>query len=160
MNPPPTPPEESRWAAELDRRLKDLPDRRAPATLAPRVMAAVRARAASPWYRRTWWQWPALAQGLSLLVFSALLGGLTWVCLHAGRDELASSVGSYLTEGFAVFAPLWSLLATLVEAFVLVLKQVPLLAWAGVAAFFSVMYLSCIGLGTALYRIALPRRNS
>lgn len=159
MNTPSTPPER-RWETELDRRLKNLPDRPAPAGLAPRVMAAIRAQAALPWYRRTWWQWPLLAQVLSLLWFSGLLGGLTWVCLHGGRGELPGVVGGQVMESLAVFAPLWSLVTAMLEALALVLKQVPLLAWVGVIGFFAVMYLSCIGLGTALYRIALPRRNS
>jgi hypothetical protein len=56
-------------------------------------------------------------------------------------------------------APLWALLATLVEAMARVLQCVPLAAWAGALAFFAAMYLATIGLGTALYRIALPQRN-
>lgn len=123
-------------------------------------MAAIRARTALPWYRRTWWQWPPVAQVFSLLVVSTLLGTLTWVCLHAGREDVAGSVGIYLTEVVAVFAPVWSLVSTLGEATALILKQVPLLAWAGIVAFLGTMYLFCIGLGTALYRIALPRRHS
>jgi len=31
---------------------------RAPGSLAPRVMAAVRAHQALPWYRRSWFSWP------------------------------------------------------------------------------------------------------
>ncbi len=159
MNTPSTPPE-GRWEAELDRRLKSLPDRRAPESLALRVMAAVRAQAALPWYRRAWAHWPRSAQVLSLLWFSALLGGLTWVCLQAGRGELPGVIGGQFAEALSIFGPLWSLITAILEACVLLLKQVPILAWVGLVGFFAVMYLSCIGLGTALYRIALPRSNS
>jgi len=44
---------ESDWEAHLDRQLRELPDRPAPTTLMPRVLAAIRARAL-PWYQRTW----------------------------------------------------------------------------------------------------------
>ncbi len=122
-------------------------------------MAALRARAARPWYRRTWWQWPAAAQVLSLLVFSGLFGSLTWACFHVGRGDLAATLGTGMTEPLALLAPLGGIVATLIEAMALVLRQVPWLVWGGILAFFAVMYLSCIGLGTALYQIALPRRN-
>jgi hypothetical protein len=158
MNTPPPPPE-PRWVADLDRRLKDLPPRRAPATLAPRVRAALRARAAQPWYGRAWWQWPPAARALSLLIFSSLLGGLTWVGLNAGRSDLGTALGTRVADTLASVAPLWALLATLVEAMARVLQCVPLAAWAGALAFFAAMYLATIGLGTALYRIALPQRN-
>jgi hypothetical protein len=63
-------------------RLQRLPDRPAPVTLMPRVLAAIQAQARLPWYRQPWSTWPHTAQGASLLVLSLLLGALTYACLH------------------------------------------------------------------------------
>jgi hypothetical protein len=43
----------------VHQRLRELPAPRAPRSLAPAVMAAVRARASRPWYARPWRTWPA-----------------------------------------------------------------------------------------------------
>ena len=55
--------------------------RKAPATLLPRVMAAVARQQALPWYRRQWWSWPVAgraAYGLAVAGAAALVvrGGL------------------------------------------------------------------------------------
>ena len=42
----------------IDRELKSLPGLRAPETLLPRVLAAVRHWADRPWYARAWFTWP------------------------------------------------------------------------------------------------------
>jgi hypothetical protein len=47
------------WA---DRALKQLPERRAPAQFAPKVLAAIRKRQALPWYRRPWLTWPSISK--------------------------------------------------------------------------------------------------
>jgi hypothetical protein len=60
---------------EIDQYLRRLPAPRAPRTLTPRVMAAVRARGEAPWYRQPWFAWPAggrlAAAGLALLLLAA-----------------------------------------------------------------------------------------
>lgn len=57
---------------ELERivhaRLRALPSPRAPRSLRPAVMAAVRARAARPWYARPWHSWPSGWQAVSAVV--------------------------------------------------------------------------------------------
>ena len=159
MNPPDHRPD-APWEAELDRQLKRLPDRRAPATLASRVLAAIEVGARLPWYRRTWWQWPPAIQGLSLLVASVLLGGLTWLGLHTGRVDLAATLVARSIACLAPLAPLWTALNTLAQAALLLVKQPTLLSWTLLAAFIGALYLSCVGFGTVLYRVILPRRNS
>ena len=159
MNPS-DPQPESRWEIELDRRLKALPTRRAPATLAPRVMAALAARERLPWYRRTWWQWPPPAKMLSLSVAFVALGLLTWLAVYGSTDGLATSLLARLRAGTESLTPIWSLFTSLAEALTIVLRQTTAIAWFLVVGFLLSAYLSCIGVGTALYRIALPRRQS
>jgi len=60
---------------EIHRELSALEPPRAPATLLPRVMAAV----ARPWYTRAWLSWPMPAQILSAAALVALTVGLSWL---------------------------------------------------------------------------------
>lgn len=147
------------WETRLDRELKALPDRAAPRTLIPRVLAAIEARACLPWYRRPWWEWPLPFQVLSLLGLSALLGLATWLLIHAGDIGLTVSVPGEVQSLLAPVAPVWSALSALAGAVASVLRGLG--GWVVLAGggFCAVMYLSCIGLGTACYRLAFNRRN-
>jgi len=152
-------PKAASWESALNRELRNLPDRPAPRTLIPRVMAALQTRAGLPWYRRPWWDWSSGLQALSLLGLSGLLGLATWLAMHAGQIEWMSVLGSELRSWLAPLSPVWSLLSSLAGAVALVLRGIS--GWICLAggAFCVVMYLSCVGLGTAFYRVACYRRN-
>ena len=63
----------------IDGKLGQLPEPVAPATLLPRVLAAIEAHLARPWYRRAWRTWPQALQAVSaagLLVAALLSLGL------------------------------------------------------------------------------------
>jgi len=66
---------EDQLEREIERELSSLDPPRAPATLLPRVMAAV----ARPWYTRAWLSWPMPAQVLSATAMVALSVGLAWL---------------------------------------------------------------------------------
>lgn len=123
-------------------------------------MAMIQARAALPWYRRTWWHWPVLAQVVSLLAVSALLGMATWLLLHLASGQWEATVTQEAKSVLAPLAPLWSLLTTLVEALALVVKSAGGSVLLIASSLCLVMYLSCVGLGTVFYRVAVGRRNS
>ncbi|MEZ5316777.1 MAG: hypothetical protein R2752_05200 [Vicinamibacterales bacterium] len=57
----------------LGRALRALPLPMAPATLLPRVMAAVR----RPWYARAWVTWPRPAQALSIIAAALVVFAMT-----------------------------------------------------------------------------------
>ena len=46
----------------IHQELQKLPELTAPATLIPGVLAAIQQRAAAPWWRQAWWDWPAPAK--------------------------------------------------------------------------------------------------
>ncbi len=158
MNPHDRQPD-SDWEKLLDRQLRALPDRRAPDTLLPRVMAALRVRAL-PWYQRTWWTWPRPLQCLSLLLVSVVLGVITWLALHAGDVALTGQVGRQLGNWFAPVAALWTAVGVLVNALGAVIRSLGTLNLCLAGAVLLAMYLSCVGLGTVFYRVAFYRRNS
>lgn len=68
--------EPSELERQVSQDLRRLPDPTAPATLLPRVMLAVRARAARPWYQRAWWTWPKAWQYASAAAALALVASI------------------------------------------------------------------------------------
>jgi hypothetical protein len=154
-NPPPADWEE--WERLLDEELRQLPERPAPDSLIPRVMKAVEAKAAKPWWQKAWWLWPPRVQVLSILLVTSVLGA----AIHFIPDLPTLATSSPAARRFAdlleYLKPVAEVLAAILNAFVLLLKQVgkwTLVALVGLAV---AMYLSCIGLGTVIYRAAFKR---
>jgi hypothetical protein len=122
-------------------------------------MAALEAKACRPWYRRPWWDWPSVLQVLSLLGLSGLLGVATWLVMHAGQIEWAGAVGREAHSLTAPLSPAWSVLTALAGAAAAVLRGLSGWVFLAGGAFCILMYLSCVGLGTAFYRVAFYRRK-
>ena len=116
----------------IARQLRDLPLRRAPATLEARVLAAIAAgdlqpvavRDAAPWYRRSFRHWPLPVQIAFALLSAALahqltkwLGGVsTYTPSELAGDELRSSwsvVQAVATVGHSLTDSLRALLGSL-----------------------------------------------
>lgn len=141
----------------IDRELRQLPNRRAPETLLPRVRAAIAARAQQPWWKKSLAEWPTGMRWLFLAVaLLAVVGtvygtfavsqGMTWASLQ-------QSAGGWL----AMFKPMWSLLAVVGNALLLVLKSVPVSFWWISGGVITAAYLACVGLGTLGYRMAFNK---
>jgi len=73
----------------IDRELKSLPALRAPGTLLPRVLAAVRHWADRPWYARAWFTWPMWWRVASAVALLAVLAGVG-VALPVVQDSVAA----------------------------------------------------------------------
>lgn len=77
-------------------RLKSLPGPRAPHTLLPRVMAAVREWAERPWYERAWFTWPLYWQVASTALLAAVAAGAValWPAIQA---QISAAVSPFVT---------------------------------------------------------------
>ena len=73
---------DSQLETRISRELQSLGELPAPAGLARRIMQAVEAQAALPWYRRAWTSWPMGLQVTSALV---LTFGFIGFCALAGE---------------------------------------------------------------------------
>jgi len=138
----------------MDRELKSLPALAAPEALAPRVMAALATRAELPWYRCAWQTWPLAWQIASFAALTAMFAGLGL----AGGQWFHTDAARPMTGLLSSLSVAASLVATVGEALLLAVKHLQP-AW--VAAGLLVLgagWLSCLGLGTALFRLAVPRR--
>lgn len=82
--------------ALVGRELRQLPSPRAPHTLLPRVMAAVRAWTERPWYERAWFTWPLgwqVASAAALMLLGILLPGAWAATVGAASTFAAPMIG-------------------------------------------------------------------
>lgn len=138
----------------IHRELRRLPLRRAPATLLPRVVAAIRAEALKPWWQRPLETWPRWIQVAALTLALGLAAALAGLIGH-GIDQFdAAAYQGALAQALDRCEVLWSVASALGSAFVLILSQTPpfVLAAGGLVCLSA--YVSCLGLGTILYRLA------
>ncbi len=139
----------------IDAELKALPPVKAPATLVPQVLALLASRAQQPWWRQVWWQWPLAAKAAYFLLALAIIGAI-----GDGGVMLDDGVANYsqqATERLAPVASLWDTLLTLQNAVGLLWVRAaqPLLLYALILG--GLLYLACLGLGTACVRYARKR---
>ena len=138
--------------SQLDAALKKLPDAKAPPSLLRQVLSAIETQNALPWWRRSWWNWPATAKTAFAVITTALA-----VMLSGGGFVLSEGATTYSkqwTERLAVADVHGTFLDSVLNA-VHVLGHAfqPLVHYAVIAG--VILYLACIGLGTACFRFAV-----
>ncbi len=143
---------------EVDQALRSLPELPAPRTLAPRILAAIRARTAQPWYRQGWQFWPAPLRYAALSLLLGSFGGLcfaSWQLTRAAGVQLAWQEVSRTLAG--VFA-LGNALLVVLNGLVLMLKQLNSAILLGCVAGLALAWGICLALGTACVKLAMARR--
>ena len=133
----------------LIRALRALPEPRAPKTLAPRVMAAVRARMARP-APQTWFDWSLgwRVGSVAGAVVTLLAVVLAWPMAVAALQPVSDAAGGWLSAGLHRAEVTLNVAAVLFRAvwYPLVL---PFLI------FVTVMTIACATVGAVLGRVAL-----
>jgi hypothetical protein len=152
---------ERQLARLFERTLRDLPLRRAPATLEARVLFELRRRASLPWWRRSFSHWPALARagfglGSAVLIAWIFAAGVVLIDIV---QSLPVPGERWLPWGRSA-AALGGVVAQLAAALA---RAVPL-SWVydGLAVS-AALYAALFGLGIAgyrtLYRSSAPPRE-
>ena len=151
-------PETDPLAAWADRALHQLPPPRSPAGLSPQILKAVRLRARRPWYRRPWPDWPLPGQLSSLALMLGLVGGLAWLSQSAPESAALAGLRTEAAVRLGWLAALPEAFSTLGRAGVLILKQLGSPYMLALIALAVAAWTSCLGLGTAVWRLAHPNR--
>jgi hypothetical protein len=126
----------------LDQALKELPLRRAPATLQSKVLAELERRAALPWWRRSFGHWPRSARAAFLLLCAALVG----VALIGGIAAL-DEIGSLPLTHQAL-----AIVTTAADLAALVARYAPPSWVYDLIVLCAVLYGVLFGLGAVVYR--------
>jgi hypothetical protein len=143
--------EEDRLERLLSSTVRTLPARRAPHTLESRVLEVLARRAAQPWWRRSFSQWPTAARASFVaaccaLVGIALLEG-SWMIVAIRSLQQSSALSSaWLRQAAAVAGTVGNLSASLVQVIP------PAWFYLGLAAA-ALLYAFLFGLGAAAYRL-------
>jgi hypothetical protein len=138
----------------VDRELKRLPAPKAPDTLLPRVMAAVRALPSAAPTSRWWLNWPVAAQGVSAAIAIALVVGLwrLWPAAQAQLVALMSAVSWGPVGRLAAILRDAESLGTAIEVVWRVVMQP--IGWVMLPVVL-LMWIACAMFGAALSRVAL-----
>jgi hypothetical protein len=134
--------------------LRELPARRAPATLEQRVMAEIARRAALPWWKQNFAAWPAGVRVAFLAVSGLVIAGILW--LVGGFD--AAPVRAALATPLAWIDTVAVLGRTLRDFVTMTLNSVPPLWLYGGLAIVAALYTTLFGLGAAAYRTLYANR--
>jgi hypothetical protein len=138
----------------INRALRSIPDRRAPASLEGRVLAELGRLSALPWWRRSFAHWPLAARVVffagSAVAAAVVVNALMMVGLSSFAHDLAAGVGQRLA---------WISLARNVTVAIgdkarLVIGAIPPVWLYGAAGAVALCYATLAAIGAAAYRAA------
>lgn len=132
--------------------LRSLPNRPAPRSLESRVLAAIEARAALPWWKLSFAQWPAAAR----ILFVLLSAGVVKLALMASVWAMGGFQASEVTH---IFSTQLSWLEAIIgavrgtgESFAILLRNIPSIYLYGIIAVVAGCYATLFSLGATAYR--------
>jgi hypothetical protein len=148
---------EKKLEERIHQELVKLPERAAPDTLIASVLATLEARAARPWWRRPIPQWPRRNQFLFVTVMLALVAGAVAGLWQAWPHDAIQEIPTQAAAAIDPVRPALNILETLTRAAALLVASLsqPWLIALGLGFLF--VYLSCIGMGMAWYRITFQK---
>ncbi len=153
----PTP--ESELEQAIDRELRTLSELAAPATLLPRVLNALAAREARPWWRREYSAWPRSARVVFLAGSSSLGAVLLYFAWGVGAGLSVGALSMEAREVAGGFNLIGGALGALGGAMVSLIKAAlshSSVLWIG-SGLLAACYFTTFALGTACYRLVSRR---
>lgn len=152
------PEQEHQLAAQIDRELKALPPLAAPATLTPRILAAVAAPQRAPATRAGWQSWPLVWRVASFVVLAGLFSGLFLAGWQAMQSPAATETASKVSEAFSLLALAGKVLNVLGGAALYLVRQLGTGFTVAIALVVLLAYAACAALGSLYVRYAFVRR--
>jgi hypothetical protein len=143
---------------EISRELETLPPLIAPRTLIPRVLAALEAQWALPWYRRAWQMWPTSLQAASFAMLLAFFGSLCFGGWQMSHSQMASMTAHKFGDALSSLQVAVNAAGVLANAAGMAFKSFGQAVVIGSIAALVMGYGLCVALGTAAYRLAYARR--
>jgi hypothetical protein len=141
--------------ARIQREFDNLPEIPAPPTLAPRVLRAIQAQRTRPWWQQSWSAWPpqiqtaALALLITLAMALSLAGG--WAAWGGTRPHIE-------TDWLTAWVPFGDALLAVANTTLLLIRHTGQ-TWLVIGlTTVSLMYLTCIGVGSLCLRLVIPKR--
>lgn len=154
-----TPQDEHNLERLVDRAFRDLPPRTAPRSLEARVQAELARRAALPWWRKSYVDWPLAARGIFALAALAIVKVVLMAAVWAQTGFNVSRVKTLFASEIQVIQGAGALLHSAADVVVLVLNRIPPLWLYGGAATILALYVALFGLGAAAYRTLQANSN-
>jgi len=147
----------SKLEQAVHQQLATLPEREAPEALISSVMAKIQARAARPWWRRPIPQWPRQNQFVFVAVMLALICGAVLGLGKVWPHEAISEIPSQAAAAIEPVRPAWNVLETLTRAAAMIVRSLSQPWLIALGSGFLFVYLSCIGMGMAWYRVTFQK---
>jgi hypothetical protein len=143
--------------AWVSRQLQSLPELSAPRTLAPRIFAALAAQSA-PTPARGWQGWPLALRLASFAGLAAVFLALCFGGWQVSQSPTVTNATQDVTGVLTMLRTLGTALEAVLGALVQVVKQLGPV-WLSLIALVVISgWVSCLGLGTAFFRLAWSRR--
>ena len=139
----------------IHRTLRSLPDRRAPRTLESRVLAAIEAQHAQPWWQQSFTHWPLAARGAFLLLSGMVAAALIVMVFRSGPEANAVSA---LSGPMEIIRHIKATFAGISRFGSLVYRSIPPIWLYGSIAFLAAMYAALFGLSATAYRTFINQR--
>lgn len=154
MKPVVDPDRERKLEEFIHRELGKLPEIPAPATLVPRVMAAIQHRIQRPWWRRSFGEWPCVIQAVFVAALMAGTGTLIWESATLWGYLNAQALTQEASRGVSLLDAFWSTIGILLFALRVAIRTLACqpITWAALFVL-GLFYGSCVGAGTLCYRL-------
>lgn len=134
----------------------NLPEHQAPTNLIPDILKRIEERQRC-WWKQAWTEWPFTARLLLLPAALACGGTFLLVLTSMSKWQLMDHTTAFAGNYLRALSPLLDLVATLSSAALLALQSLEQPWIIGAASVVFMMYLSCVALGTACFRVAAQR---